>query len=92
MSLSGSILQILEGSKKNRAEKPTVGFLFLGASGNMICMNIEKIQEMRAMVAIVGTQVAAANASACASSTLPLIRLQSGLDPTKSHLIPPNPT
>jgi len=29
--LSGSILQILEGSKKNRAEKPTVGFLILGS-------------------------------------------------------------
>jgi len=28
--LSASILQISEGSKKNRAEKPTVGFLFSG--------------------------------------------------------------
>jgi hypothetical protein len=29
-SLSGSILQILEGSEKNRAKKPTIGFLFFG--------------------------------------------------------------
>jgi uncharacterized membrane protein len=30
-SLSISLLQILEDSKKNRAEKPTVGFLIFGS-------------------------------------------------------------
>jgi hypothetical protein len=31
MSLPGSILQILEGSQKNRAKKPTVGFFIFGS-------------------------------------------------------------
>ena len=34
--LAGRIFRRIRGSKKNRAEKPTVGFLFLGASGNMV--------------------------------------------------------
>jgi hypothetical protein len=29
--LSDNVLQILEASQKNRAQKPTVGFLFFGA-------------------------------------------------------------
>ena len=35
LSLSNSVLQILKGSKKNRAEKPTVGFWFWAGFGNI---------------------------------------------------------
>jgi len=54
-------------------------------------MNIEIIQEMRAMVAIVGTLMAAC---ACAwdYSTLPPIRLQSDLADFNPALIRPNPS
>jgi len=34
--LAGKVFRRIRGSKKNRAQKPTVGFLFLGASGNMV--------------------------------------------------------
>ena len=34
--LAGKIFRRMRGSKKNRAEKPTIGFLFLGASGNIV--------------------------------------------------------
>jgi len=34
--LAGNIFRRMRASKKNRAEKPTVGFLFLGSSGNMV--------------------------------------------------------
>ena len=33
--LSGKIFQQMEVSKKNRAKKPTVGFLFSAGSGNI---------------------------------------------------------
>jgi len=34
--LADKILRRMSGSQKNRAKKPTVGFLFLGASGNIV--------------------------------------------------------
>jgi len=34
--LAGRIFRRIRGSKKNRAKKPTVDFLFLGASGNVV--------------------------------------------------------
>jgi hypothetical protein len=34
--LAGKTFRLMLGSKKNRAKKPTVGFLFLGASGNIL--------------------------------------------------------
>ena len=34
--LSGKVFRRMDGSTKNRAKKPTVGFLFLRASGNMV--------------------------------------------------------
>jgi hypothetical protein len=34
--LAGKIFRRMRGSKKNRAKKPTVGFLFLGACGNVV--------------------------------------------------------
>jgi hypothetical protein len=36
MSLAGSLFQNIKPSKKNRAEKPTVGFLFWAGSGNLV--------------------------------------------------------
>jgi hypothetical protein len=34
--LAGKIFRRMRGSKKNRAKKPTVGFLFLRACGNLV--------------------------------------------------------
>jgi hypothetical protein len=34
--LTGNIFRRIRASKKNRAKKPTVGFLFLKASGNIM--------------------------------------------------------
>ena len=51
-------------------------------------MNVEKVQEMRATVAIVGALVAAACVSAWASSSLPPIRLESDLTGFQSGLAP----
>jgi hypothetical protein len=39
--LADKIFRKMGTSKKNRARKPTVGFLFLRACGNNHCMNVE---------------------------------------------------